>query len=161
MKSYRLTGFGLAGLLASLVPIAGTCVAREQEAAKKTPAPLIEVAKRPVYGPGMGDGDYQVPPPYANAPELTLWYGERQSDVPLSNHGVLHSITFDPKQAVASGAQFGPTNHLFSGDYMDFGYPSIAVLGDGDYLLQFHSEQFPAGPDNMFTVTGHITRDCN
>lgn len=35
------------------------------------PTPLIEVSKRPVYTPGLGDGDYQIAPPYTNAPELT------------------------------------------------------------------------------------------
>ena len=39
-------------------------------AAKDTPAPPIEVSKRPMLTPGMGDGDYAIAPPYTDAPEL-------------------------------------------------------------------------------------------
>lgn len=35
------------------------------------PPPLAEIGRRPVLVPGMGDGDYMIAPPYANAPELT------------------------------------------------------------------------------------------
>lgn len=64
--------FVVAALMAGMVPIIGAhAVPAQDGAAKKPPAPLMEVTKRPVYTPGLADGDYQIAPPYANAPELT------------------------------------------------------------------------------------------
>src|SRR5438874_489482 len=68
MKSGLCHRIAIAGVLA----LAGACgVPATAGAGGDTPKPLPAVSKRPVYGPGLGDGDFQIAPPYANAPELT------------------------------------------------------------------------------------------
>ncbi|HLJ58059.1 MAG TPA: alpha/beta hydrolase-fold protein [Chthonomonadaceae bacterium] len=103
--------FGLAaGLAAAGLASVFTCVAAQRGAAARqsavTPAPLIEVAKRPVYTGGFADGDYQIAPPYMNAPELT-----RRDNVP---HGTVSSFTMESTDSkIYSGIEKNHPGEVF------------------------------------------------
>ncbi len=90
--------------------------------------------------------------------QVTLLFGERQTVQPLHNYGVLRIVTFDP-HAVAKS--FAALDRLFQGDYIDFGYPSATQLPSGRYVVQFHSELYPAGPANLFYTGLDFMRTCD
>jgi hypothetical protein len=91
----------------------------------------------------------------ANLPggQLTLLFAERQLDSPGGTVDALRAISFPPAAAIANPRGFGATQTLWSSKYNDWGYPSVVQTSPFEIFIQWDSEQYPAGPLNLFTMT--------
>jgi hypothetical protein len=85
--------------------------------------------------------------------QLTLMFSERQQDTNGSGIDLLRTISFRPSAAIANPQAFGATQTLWTSEYVDWGYATVAQLSPFTILIQWDSMQYPAGPLNLFTMT--------
>jgi len=89
-------------------------------------------------------------------PQFDLWFAERLNFQKSTEKGFLRSMLFDAETAVSDPFCLRTTNAVVATDTWNFGYPSVALLSPGKFVVQFYSQTQEA-PADMFVILGEYS----
>lgn len=96
--------------------------------------------------------------PSPELPQVQVLWCERIQLSSTFQRGDLHSLLIDSAQAISAPNTLRNNNIVFAAPTFDFGYPSVAMTGNGRFLTQFYVRT--SDPPDLYLLPGTYTDQC-